>query len=175
MEVLKMPRKKTSIPLKKTIGKYIPEKHDEYVKEFATASIAVIEEYIEVDPNYIRCISRPTKKMVDRVIYTAGKTLFGLVAKYADAGQQLDAVKANPANLVHIKNYSDKIVSAAFKHGAEWIKTAQPKIYPLEVQVAIVKADPQLVKWIIEPTNVALIFAAEADKSLNWLAKRRKL
>lgn len=165
-------KKSGTIPLKKLIGKYIPENHEEYVELLAKAPVKEQEEYVEVDSSYIACIKKPTKKMIDRVIYKSAKTHFHLVAKYADAAQQLEAVKANPANLAHIAlKPTQKVIDAAFKRGGEWIKTAPPVVYGEAVQIAAVRANSQLIRWFIKPKRKALELAIELDSSLKWMAR----
>lgn len=168
-----MPTKKATVP-KKTIGKYDEGKHIEYVALFKKMPVELVDEYVTVDPRYIRCVAKPTKKMVDYVIGKAAKTEFAHVAKHADTAQQLEAVKAYPGNLVHIDEPAKKVIDAAFKHGTSWFKKHMIREANVEVQLAAVKADPKLIRWCINPHEKALAQAISMDESLLWVAMDKK-
>lgn len=167
-----MPKK--AITSKKSIGKYDEREHAKYVALFGESPVALVERHLEIDPRYIRCVAKPTKKMVEYVIGRAAKTEFAHVAKFADAAQQLEAVKACPGNLAHIAAPSVKVIEAAFEHGTAWFKKHMTREADVEVQLAAVKADPQLIKWCINPHEKALAHAIAMDKSLLWVAMDKK-
>ena len=45
---------------------------------------------------------------------------------------------------------------------------------PVEVQLAIVEANPDLIRWIIKPSLEALVLAYTKDETLLWVAGNEK-
>lgn len=124
----------------------------------------------------------PEQKIVDEALLkvewdgvtAATRPLFqAALEKYSDAAIQ-KLLKAEPRFLCLVPNPSKGAIRAAFATDSEWVKTAVFENAPVEVQLAIVEANPDLIRWIINPSLEALVLAYTKDETLLWVAGNEK-
>lgn len=124
----------------------------------------------------------PEQKIVDEALLkvkwegvtTATRPLFqAALEKYSDAAIQ-KLLKAEPRFLCLVPNPTKGAIRAAFAKDSEWVKTAVFENAPVEVQLAIVEANPDLIRWIINPSLEALVLAYTKDETLLWVAGNEK-
>lgn len=164
---------------KKMRQKYDEANHDMWVQMLKGAKTEVLMDYIEYDPHFIAAIEKPTKKMIGIIISKDARGCFKYVAKHADASQQAEATRRYAPNLQYIakenpKKISKKAITEAFRHGGEWFKDAFFANPSEDIQMAAVTADPDLIRWCINPCVNALTAAIVANPRLMWVAMDKK-
>ena len=132
-------------------------------------------------PKKAKAVS-PEQKIVDEALLkvkwegvteTTRPLFQAALEKYSDAAIQ-KLLKAEPRFLCLVPNPSKGAIRAAFANGSEWVKKAVFENAPVEVQLAIVEANPDLIRWIINPSLEALVLAYTKDETLLWVAGNEK-
>lgn len=132
-------------------------------------------------PKKAKAVS-PEQKIVDEALLkvkwegvteTTRPLFQAALEKYSDAAIQ-KLLKAEPRFLCLVPNPTKGAIRAAFAKDSEWVKTAVFENAPVEVQLAIVEANPDLIRWIINPSLEALVLAYTKDETLLWVAGDEK-
>jgi len=83
-------------------------------------------------------------------------------------------IKADPRYISVVENPTDAQMRAALAHGTEWIEGLHFDFPNEKFRAMCITVKPELIKWVIKPSDELLCMAVMADPTLLWVAGKRK-
>ena len=83
-------------------------------------------------------------------------------------------VKADPRYISVVEKPTDAQMRAALAHGTKWVEGLHFNFPNEKFRSMCIEADPELIKWVIKPSDELLCQAVMANPNMLWVAGDRK-